>query len=147
MAFFSEIAGRINNFIDRHDNQTFMEGMMASCAIVAISDGKISFSERVRLDNIIEVLDRINVFDPHEAIDLFNLYVERLNGPQGKLEKEKLLAMISRIFKTDHDKATLLKVCWAISEADGKYEKPEYQAVEEIAKSIKVSLKNTYNHF
>ena len=45
---------------------------MAACALIAISDGEITFSERIRVDQIVETLDALKVFDPHEAVDLFN---------------------------------------------------------------------------
>ena len=49
---------------------------MAASALVATADGDISFGERVRLDQILETLEALKVYNPHDGVDLFRDYSE-----------------------------------------------------------------------
>ena len=51
---------------------------MAACALVAAADGEISFGERIRVDQILDTLESLKIFDPHEGVDLFNKYANRI---------------------------------------------------------------------
>jgi tellurite resistance protein len=147
MSLFTSIIKKINDVIDRHDSQNFMKGVMAACAIVANADNKITFAEWVRLDEILAKVDRLKIYDPHDAIDLFNKYVKQLQGSDRKSVKEKLLKQIGKTFVSESDQVVLIKVCWAISKADGKVDHFDYDAVEEIAKAIHVDFRKLYSQF
>jgi len=45
--------------------------------MVATTDGKVSFAENVRIDQILQTLDRLKVFDPHEGVDIFAYFASR----------------------------------------------------------------------
>ena len=44
---------------------------MAACALVATADGHVTFSETVRVDQIVQILEQLKAFNPVEATDLF----------------------------------------------------------------------------
>ena len=52
---------------------------MAACALIASADDEVSFSERARMDAVLESLAELRIFDPHQAVDLFN---DRLDALQ-----------------------------------------------------------------
>lgn len=91
---------------------------MAACALVAVSDGRVRFSERVRLDQILDAVDKLRIFDPHEGVDLFDGHVEDiLNAPrQGREKALRAIAAVSG----DPESATLLaRICLAVGRAGG----------------------------
>ncbi len=45
--------------LERQKNRPFLEGVMAACAVVATSDGAVSFAEQVRVDQILQTLDQL----------------------------------------------------------------------------------------
>lgn len=147
MSLLSSIKETIDVIIDRHDSMEFMQGVMAACAIVANADNKITFAEWFRLDKILANVDRLKVYDPQEAVALFNTYVEQLQGRDRKTAKAKLLKQIGKTFSTEQDQAVLIKICWAISKADGKVDHFDYDAVEEIAEAIHVDFRKLYSQF
>ena len=53
-----------------------LEAAMAACAMVSASEGQVSFADRIRVDQIMDTLTRLKVFDPHEGVDLFNRVIE-----------------------------------------------------------------------
>lgn len=105
--------------LERQQNRPFLEGVMAACAMVATTDGKVSFAENVRVDQILQTLDRLKMFDPHEGVDIFRTFSDSIleNPAAGHAQA---LEAIAKITSKSEDGALLLRVCVAVSEADGE---------------------------
>ncbi|MEQ8196340.1 MAG: TerB family tellurite resistance protein [Rhodospirillales bacterium] len=116
------LANLVNNWqdaIERHRNRPFLEAAMAACAMVATDDGTVSFAERVRVDQILETLDQLNIYDPHEGVDIFNEYVDEVrNSP--KQGREEALKAIEAFAGEPESASLLIRICLAVAEADGK---------------------------
>ncbi len=104
--------------LERQRNRPFLEGVMAACALVATTDGAVSFAEQVRVDQILQTLDQLKVFDPHEGVDIFREFTEAIldNPEQGH---DKAIEAIAKVAEVLEDGALLLRICLAVSEADG----------------------------
>jgi tellurite resistance protein TerB len=83
---------------------------MAACAMVATTDGKVSFAENVRFDQILQTLNLLKVFDPHEGVDVFCVFCESIpeNPETGHVEAREAIAKIT---SNAEDGALLLRVC------------------------------------
>lgn len=116
---FESLTGMFQDRLDRQKSRPFLEGVMAACAIVATTDGEVSLAEQVRVDQILETLDQLKVFDPHEGVDIFREYTDAIleNPERGH---EDALEVIARIAQDPETGALLLRVCIAVSEADGE---------------------------
>jgi tellurite resistance protein TerB len=149
MPFFKDLYAATQKLLEQHDNKAFLEGCMAACAIVAYSDGEISFAERGKLNQIITVVDRLKIYDPDDGVRLFNTYVQSLrNDPKGKHHaKKEVLKKIHDIFQAPSDKKTLLKICWAICKSDGDVVRYEYESIEEIAKQIDMTVRDVFENY
>ena len=104
--------------LDRQRNRLFLEGVMAACALVATTDGEVSFAEHVRVDQTLQNLDQLRIFDPHEGVELFRGYAEGIidNPQEGH---EKALEAVAGICGDPENGALMLRICLAVSEADG----------------------------
>lgn len=103
--------------MERHHNRPFLEAAMAACALVAVADGKVSFAQRVRVDQILETLDQLKVFDPHEGVDLFNNHVEAIlaRPKEGRL---KALDVIRAAAAEPETARLLIRLCLAVSDVN-----------------------------
>ena len=112
------LSQRILAGLERRHNLPFLKAMMAACAVVAIADGTIAFSQRIRIDQILETLEALKVFDPHEGVELFNHYAEAILADPKTGHAEAIKAI--RPMAKDPDIARLLvRACRAVSEASG----------------------------
>ncbi len=104
--------------LERQKNRPFLEGVMAACAVVATSDGAVSFAEQVRVDQILQTLDQLKVFDPHEGVEIFRDFSESIidHPHEGH---DRALEAIAKVSEDLEDGALLLRICLAVSEADG----------------------------
>jgi tellurite resistance protein TerB len=117
-SFLSELLGDYRTALERHRNRPFLKATMAACALVAIADGDISLSERIRVDQILDTLDELRVFDPHEAVDLFNEYVAAIRSSP-RNGRAEAMAAVQEVAGDLETAALLMRVCLAISEAGG----------------------------
>lgn len=114
--FLSSLLEGWQRHLEQQRNQPFLEGCMAGCAMVASADGQVRFAERVRIDQVLETLDRLKVFDPHVGVDLFNDYCEAiLNDPE--TGHTKALNDMRAAADTPEAAELLVRVCCAVSEA------------------------------
>ncbi len=103
---------------EKEQNRPFLEAAMAACAMVSVSEGQVSFADRMRVDQIMETLTRLKVFDPHEGVDLFNHFTAGIlaspkQGRDAALEKIKIVT-------SDPESAeVLIDLCLAVSLSDG----------------------------
>ena len=116
--FLSSLLSDYGQQLERHRNRPFLRATMAACALAAVADGEVSFSERMRVDQIFATLEELKVFDPHEAVDLFNEYSRAiLESP--KSGHEQALAAVNSV-TSDPERANLLvRICLAVTEAKG----------------------------
>lgn len=115
----STLTDVLSEHVERQRNRPFLEGVMAACALVATSDGEVTFAQHVRVDQILQTLDRLKVFDPHEGVDIFRELSDGIvDAP--KEGHEKAIEAVANICGDAENGALLLRICLAISEADGE---------------------------
>jgi tellurite resistance protein len=116
--FLENLTSYYQERLARLRNRPFLKATMAASALVAVADGSVSFSQRMRMDQIMETLTALKVFDPHEGVDLFNDYVrEIVDSPKGG--RDAALKAITAGARDDETKRLMIRVCLAISEASG----------------------------
>ena len=117
--FISSLLSDYKTQVERHKKRPFLNGTMAACALVAIADGQVSFSERVRVDQIINALHTLKVFDPHEAVDIFNRICDDIiKSP--KQGREKAMQAVRAAADTDEKASLMVRIFLGICEAGGK---------------------------
>ncbi len=114
---------------------------MACCALVAIADGEVSLSERGRVDQILEAIDKLRFFDVHEAVDLFNGYVDGIVQAEAK-GRRHALEVVKEMRHEAGDAVLLVKVALAISRADGVFLESERAQCEAICDVLGLELED-----
>lgn len=135
---FEKLREAIQEAVERHRHRPFLEAAMAACAYVAMADGSISIGERGRVDDILEHLDQLRIFDPHEGVDLMNDFADGLREDPVKGKKAVMKAVAE--MSDDPEAAYLVaRMCIAISNADADFSPEERQAVIEVIDVLKAS--------
>ena len=111
---------RLKQELERHRQRPFLEAAMAACALIASADDEVSFSERARMDAVLESLAELSIFDPHDAVDLFNARLEALEADR-EAGQAAAFEAIRRGAAAEGAAELLVRICVAISLADGKF--------------------------
>jgi len=117
--FLATLLDQYNEEMTRHRNRPFLRGVMAACALVATTGGTVSFPDRVRVDQILETLEALRVFDPHEGVDLFNEFAYAIKAHPAKGHREAVAAVCAAAAKPETAEL-MVRICLAVSEADGR---------------------------
>lgn len=129
--------------VDRHRNRPFLEAAMSACALVAMSDGAVSLRDRVRVDQVLETLEALQVYDPHEGVDLFNQIVSEIESDprNGRI---KALKLIMEEVNEHRDSAQLLvKIAVAVSKVQGAIPLPEQIEIVSLCSRLMVEPEDT----
>ncbi len=119
MGFLRSLLDQFHEELERNHNRPFLRATMAACALAASADGKITFGERVRVDQILETLDNLKIFDPHEGVDLFNGFADAiLETPE--TGRKQAFDVLKDVAKDDETKALILRICCAVSEVNAE---------------------------
>ncbi len=102
----------------KEQNRPFLEAAMAACAMVSASEGEVSFADRIRVDQIMETLTQLKVFNPQEGVDLFNHYTALILASPKK-GREAALATIKSVTSDIETAELLIDLCLAVSLSDG----------------------------
>lgn len=116
--FLHNLIENYQDHLERQRNRPFLRATMAACALVASADGEVSFGERVRVDQILATLDKLQVFDPHVGIDLFNEFTDAIleNPKQGH---EDAWCALEEGAPDTETRKLLIRICLAVCEANG----------------------------
>lgn len=116
--FLKSLTEQYREQVERHKNLPFLKATMASCAVVATADGKVSFTERVRVDQIMATLEQLQIFDPHEGVDLFLEFAEHiLMAP--KDGHDRALEALEWVRDEPETAKLIIRICLAVAESNG----------------------------
>ncbi len=126
---------RFRKELHRHRQRPFLEAMAAACALVATADGEVSFSERARLDAVVESLSELQLFDPHEVVNAFDEHVATLAADEDGGHNEMLKTITAG---TGNEGAAdlLLRISVAMSLADGRDSPDEHRIIDQIGAAL-----------
>lgn len=119
MGFLNELINDFQDHLDRRRNRPFLSASMGACALVAASDGDVSFGERVRVDQILGTLKELQVFDPHEGIDIFNEFTDDILA-HPKDGRARTWQVIMDGAPDAESRVLLVRMCLAVSEANAE---------------------------
>jgi len=131
----STLFDRFRKELQRHRQRPFLEAVAAACALVATADGEVSFSERARLDAVVESLSELRLFDPHEVVDAFDEHVAVLNDDADG-GHNKMLKTITSGTGNEGAADLLLRIGVAMSLADGRDSADEHKVIDQICTAL-----------
>lgn len=132
----AQVFERFRLELNRHKQRPFLEAVAAACALVATADGEVSFSERTRLDSVIENLSQLRLFDPHEVVDAFDEHVARLADDEDGVAA--MLEVIRAGTRQDGAADLLLRISAVMSLADGRDSADEHAVMLKISAALEL---------
>ena len=96
--FLNALKSSYSTQMQRHQNKAFLNATMAACALVATADGHVTFSETVRVDQIVEILEQLKAFNPVEAAELLIcicLAVTEADGKSSLVDQIEIVTLCS----------------------------------------------------
>ncbi len=90
---------------------------MAICALSALSGARVSLAERYQVDTLIATLDRLSIYDPHEAVGILDDFIFQVRDDPSAARR--LIVKIRRYAKDPPAAQALLRMAYLVMTADG----------------------------
>jgi|APSaa5957512493_1039668.scaffolds.fasta_scaffold66014_2 tellurite resistance protein TerB len=129
---FAQVRAVFADHIERFRNRDFFEATMAAAAFVSMADGTVNLTEANIVDQALEAVHELKIYDPHDAVDLYHDYIEKLQTDPDDAQ-DNIFETVSKIAGDDQAAHVLIKICVAIGESDGDFISEEKLAVRRIA--------------
>lgn len=124
---------------EKFRNRDFLEATMAASALVATADGEVNITELSMLDQALSAIHELNIYDPHEAVDLYRDYVDALKEDP-RAAREKILDSVRELEDDKHAATLLIRVCVAIAKSDDVLTDGEHQAIALLCDTMNLPL-------
>lgn len=135
--FLKEAAEAIQLEFERFRNRQFLEAVMAASALVATADGEVRFAELHMIDEVLETVQALRIYDPHQAVDIYRDHVTALHD-QPALGYERAIRAIRRIADEPDAARILVKVSLAIGKSNDEFKDAERAVIGIICDTLGV---------
>lgn len=133
--FFRHAKDALATELDKFRNRQFLEATMAASALVSMADGDANITELNILDQALETIQELRIYDPHDAIDMYRDYVDGMRESPGAT-RGKIMQAVGRVQEDRHAALLLIQVCVAIGKADENFSEPEKEAIKELCGTL-----------
>ncbi|MFO1442485.1 TerD family protein [Bacillus sp. Bva_UNVM-123] len=126
---------KAQDLFSRYKSQDVLDAVVAACALVALADGHLDYSERQKMMDFVHQSDELRVFDTNKVIQQFNMFVQKIEHDPiiGRAEAFRALG---RIRSKPEIARLVARYCIAIGYADGHFDQNEMQVVSEICMEL-----------
>lgn len=134
-SFFTFAKEALAAELDKFRNRQFLDATMAASALVSMADGDANITELNILDQALETIQELKIYDPRDAMDLYRDYIDGLRDDPGAT-RDRIMQTVGKIREDPHAARLLIRVCVAIGKADEDFSGPEKTVITELCQSL-----------
>jgi tellurite resistance protein TerB len=133
-----EARGRLTAEVSKFRNRSFMEAVVAACAMVAAADGTVSSDEKQKMAGFIRNSDELKHFSMPEVIAYFEKVIGNFEF-DAEIGRAEALKVIGRLRGNEEQARIMVRVACAIGASDGNFDDDERAVVRSIC--VELGLK------
>lgn len=131
----SEVSNTLRDEVKKIKNQTFLEGTVAGCTLVAFADGVVRPEEKQKMMGFMRNNDALSAFDSGDIIKLYDKFSGRFEFDRSIGEADALQA-VGKLKKNENEARLLVRVCCSIGSSDGTFDALEQEVVRKICREL-----------
>ncbi|MEE4379078.1 MAG: tellurite resistance TerB family protein [Candidatus Competibacteraceae bacterium] len=136
-----EVSANLKNEVNKVRNKSFMEGVVAGCALVAYADGVVKPEEKQKMMGFLRTSEALSVFSTDEVINTFEKFAKNFDFDLAVGEANALQA-VGKLKSKESEARLMVRVCCAIGAADGDFDESEKAAVRKVCQELGLSFKD-----
>ena len=135
----TDFAARAKNTVAKFNNSTFRNATLATCALVAASDGEVEKEEKSKVAGLIGRNEALQCFNATELRDLFLQYCDDAKDDFARID---LVNQVRKLKGNEEQADTAMKIAIIIAKADGEFEEPEKRVIAELCGVLGLTSSN-----
>jgi tellurite resistance protein TerB len=129
------VSTTLRDEVKKIKNQSFLEGAVAGCTLVAFADGVVRPEEKQKMMGFMRNNDALSVFDSGDIIKLYEKFAGRFEFDRSIGEADALQA-VAKLKKSENEARLLVRVCCSIGSSDGTFDALEQEMVRKICREL-----------
>ena len=138
---YSEVAANLKTEVSKFKNKSFLEAVVAGCALVAHADGVVKPEEKQKMMGFLRNSEVLSVFDVQEVIAIFDKYSKQFEFDH-QIGQASALQVVGKLKGKDAEARLMVRVCCAIGAADGNFDAQEKAVVSKICAELGLNPKD-----
>ena len=138
---YSEVTANLKTEVTKLKNKTFLEAVVAGCALVAHADGVVKPEEKQKMMGFLRNSDVLSVFSVEEVIGIFDKYSKQFEFDH-QIGQASALQVVAKLKGKDAEARLMVRVCCAIGAADGNFDDNEKGVVRKICAELGLNPKD-----
>jgi tellurite resistance protein TerB len=138
---YSEVTANLKTEVSKFKNKSFLEAVVAGCALVAHADGVVKPEEKQKMMGFLRNSEVLSVFDVQEVIAIFDKYSKQFEFDH-QIGQASALQVVSKLKGKDAEARLMVRVCCAIGAADGNFDNDEKAVVSKICTELGLNPKD-----
>ena len=131
----NEVSNTLRDEVKKIKNQSFLEGAVAGCTLVAFADGVVRPEEKQKMMGFMRNNDALCAFDSGDIIKLYEKFAGRFEFDRSIGEADALQA-VAKLKKSENEARLLVRVCCSIGSSDGTFDALEQEMVRKICREL-----------
>ena len=138
---FNEVSASLKTEVTKVRNKSFLEAVVAGCALVAYADGVVKPEEKQKMMGFLQTSDVLSVFDVTEVIKAFEKAAKSFEF-DAAIGEANALQTVGKLKGKDAEARLMVRVCCAVGAADGDFDDDEKAAVRKICGELGLNPKD-----
>jgi tellurite resistance protein TerB len=138
---FNEVSTSVKTEVTKVRNKTFLEGVIAGCAMVAYADGTVTADEKQKMMGFLKNSEVLSVFSVDEVIATFEKFAKQFEF-DAAIGEANALQTIGKLRTKENEARLMVRVCCIIGAADGNFDENEKTSVRKICNELRLNPKD-----
>mgnify|MGYP000847638789 FL=1 len=138
---YSEVTANLKTEVTKFKNKSFLEAVVAGCALVAHADGVVRPEEKQKMMGFLRTSEVLSAFSVEEVIAIFDNYSKQFEFDH-QIGQASALQVVAKLKGKDAEARLMVRVCCAIGAADGNFDDSEKAVVRKICAELGLNSKD-----
>lgn len=138
---FNEVSANLKSEVTKVRNKSFLESVVAGCALVAHADGVVRAEEKQKMMGFLRNSEVLSVFSTEEVIATFDKYAKQFEFDY-QIGQASALQAVAKVKDKSDEARLMVRVCCAVGAADGNFDDNEKTIVRKICAELGLNPKD-----
>lgn len=138
---YTEVSANLKSEVTKLRNKSFLEAVVAGCALVANADGVVRPEEKQKMMGFLRNSEVLSVFSTEEVITIFDKYAKQFEFDH-QIGQASALQAVAKLKDKEAEARLMVRVCCAIGAADGNFDDDEKAVVRKICAELGLNPKD-----
>lgn len=132
---FNEVSTTLQGEVAKIRNKSFLESVVAGCALVAYADGVARDEEKQKMIGFLRTNPILSVYSTEDVIAIFDKYAKQFDFDH-QIGQASALQAVAKVKDKSDEARLMVRVCCAIGAADGNFDDNEKAIVRKICTEL-----------